>query len=65
MHFNILLYILFTIFQSTCFGQYSGHLQGDVLITSLQLWVNVSQSLYNNSKYLSVSPSLHNNYKYF
>jgi len=48
MHFNIVWCILFTTFSTTCFGLYSGHIQGDVLITRIQLWLIVSPSLHNN-----------------
>jgi hypothetical protein len=44
-----LWYILITMFSQTCFGQYSGHLQGDVLITriqNVQMWLVMSPHLY-------------------
>jgi len=39
---------LFTTFSPTSFSWYSGHLQGNVLITRKQLWLTVSPSLHNN-----------------
>jgi len=39
MNFSILWCILFTIFSPACFGWCSGHLQDDVLITRIQLWL--------------------------
>jgi hypothetical protein len=48
MHFNIPWYILFTIFSPTYFGRYSDRLQGDVLITRIQLLLTVSPSLHKN-----------------
>jgi hypothetical protein len=41
IHFNVLRFISFTILPPTCFGRYSDHLQGDVIITTLQLWLTV------------------------
>jgi len=48
--FNILWGILFTVVSPTCFGRFSDHLQGNILITRTQLWLNVSPSLHNNKK---------------
>jgi len=39
MHFNIPWCILFTVFSPSYFRQYSGHLQGDVLITRTLWWL--------------------------
>ena len=43
--------VLFKMFSAACFGRYSGHLQGDVIITrikTVQIWLIVSPSLHNN-----------------
>ena len=44
IHFNILRYSIFIIISPTCFG----HLQGDVRITRIQMWLTVSPQLHNN-----------------
>jgi len=39
---------LFTIFSPTSFSWYPGHIEGNVFITKIQLWLTVSPSLHNN-----------------
>ena len=41
-------YVLFTIFSPTCFDRNSCHLQVDVLITKIQLWLTVSPAVHSN-----------------
>jgi len=42
----------FTALLPTCFGRYSGHLQGAVLITKIQLLLTVPPLLHNNYNYI-------------
>jgi hypothetical protein len=61
MHFKVLWCILLTIFSPTRFGRYSAHLQGDVLITRIQMWLSVSTSLHNNYNYIILAKIILNN----
>lgn len=43
--------ILFAMFSPTCFGGYCGHLQGDIIITRIQMMLTCVTILHNNKNY--------------
>jgi hypothetical protein len=50
MHINI-FYVFYSMCSAACFGRYSDHFQGDVIIKRIQhvpVWLNASPSLHNN-----------------